>query len=132
MASKNATVTSKSTSTVGANGGRLPPQFVKYRLNDDELSQAKSACENATDIGEIVSQFVAEGYKFSAGKDNYGGGIQVFLTPSVPTSVNTGWTLTARAPDLTAAVGMLAWKHYTLFGMDWPKENADSGGPNWG
>lgn len=97
------------------------PSFVKYNLTDDERDQAKNAAETLQDVGEIVAQFVDDGYKFSASHDNYGGGTQVFITPQKPDSVNAGWTLSARGPSLVLAVGVLAWKHYTLFGREWPK-----------
>lgn len=97
------------------------PAFVKYNLSEDERDQAKFAAETLTDVGEIVDQLIGEGYKFSASHDNYGGGVQVFITPQKPDSVNAGFTLSARGPSLVLAVGVLAWKHFTLFARDWPK-----------
>lgn len=135
MASKNATVTTKSDSGSVANGGRAgnnAPSFVKYRLNDDEMAQAKEACTSMSDVGEILTQMVDEGYKISVSHDDYGGGMQAFMTPGKRESVNSGWTLTARAPTLLAAVGVLAWKHYTLFSQIWPKEAETRQGQTWG
>jgi len=120
MASKNAIETTK-TDKKTANGGDRMPSFVKYNLSDDERDQARNAAETLQDVGEIVAQLIDEGYKFSASHDNYGGGTQVFITPQKPDSVNAGWTLSARGPSLVLAIGVLAWKHFTLFSRDWPK-----------
>lgn len=127
MATKNATETTKNGKSNEKAGDRMP-SFVKYNLSDDERDQAKNAAETLADVGEIVAQLIDEGYKFSASHDNYGGGTQVFITPQKPDSVNAGWTLSARGPSLVLAVGVLAWKHFTLFSRDWPKD-ADSRAP---
>jgi len=121
MASKNAIEKTKNDNGTAKVGGSMP-SFVKYNLSDDERDQAKNAAETLQDVGEIVAQLIDEGYKFSASHDNYGGGTQVFITPQKPENVNAGWTLSARGPSLVLAVGVLAWKHFTLFGRDWPKD----------
>lgn len=109
-----------------------PPQFVKRRLSDKELEAAKAAADNYSDVGEIVSQMIDESYKFSASHDTWGGGVQVFMTPSDPDSPNMGMTLSARAPNLISAVAVLCYKHYTLFAQMWPREDDGNKGPNWG
>jgi len=131
MASKNATTTTKNVQSP-ANNGDNRPQFVQYRLNEKELEQAQNAADSYSDVGEILSQFIDEGYKFSCAHDTYGGGIQVFITPSKRDSVNGGLSLTARAPNLISAVAVLCWKHYTLFSQQWPRDNASGGGSSWG
>jgi len=131
MASKNATKTTENNVTSGASGDNRP-QFVQYRLNEGEMEQARNAAETFSDVAEILSQFVEEGYKFSCSRDTYGGGVQVFLTPVKRESVNGGLSLTARAPNLIAATAVLCWKHYTLFAQVWPRENVSSGGSTWG
>jgi len=130
---KNSTKQSNSSNRSENNGGdRQPPSFITYRLNEDELAQAKNAAETYSDLGEIIAQFIEEGYKFSASHDNYGGGSQCFITPSSKEAVNAGYTLSARAPTLIAAVAVLCWKHYTLFSQDWPKEGIQQRGGGWG
>jgi hypothetical protein len=132
-ASKNATNTTKTENVSGARGDeRRIPQFIQYRLTEDETSQAKNAAETFADIGEIFEQMINEGYKVSASHDGYGGGCQVFMTPSGKEGVNIGYTLTARAPTLLAAVAVLCWKHYTLFSQDWPKDQGEHKGAAWG
>jgi len=122
----------KSTSSVD-NGARSgPPQFIQYRLNEQEMEQAKNAAETYSELGEIVAQFIEEGYKFSASHDNYGGGTQCFITPIGKDQPNSGYTLSARAPTLIAAVAVLCWKHYTLFGQEWPREAPVNRGGGWG
>lgn len=132
LPSKNETNKTKSSNGNAARGASGMPQFVRYRLNEDELAQARSAAVDYSDVGAIIQQFCDEGYKFSCSHDSYGGGTQVFLTPSANALANQGWTLTARAPDLINAVAVLTWKHYTLFAQDWPKDEVASGGSNWG
>jgi len=132
-ATKNSTKQSNSSNNSGNNGARSgPPQFIQYRLNEEELGQAKNAAETYSDLGEIVAQFIEEGYKFSASHDNYGGGSQCFITPSTKENPNSGYTLSARAPTLIAAVAVLCWKHYTLFGQEWPYEALVQRGGGWG
>jgi len=115
------------------NGARSgPPQFIQYRLNEQEMEQAKNAAETYSDLGEIVAQFIEEGYKFSASHDNYGGGTQCFITPSEKDRPNSGFTLSARAPTLIAAVAVLCWKHYTLFSQEWPQDVQPNRGGGWG
>ena len=126
--SKKPTNTDKS----GSNGGRTAPQFVQYTLTDDQLAAARAACEDMTDFCHIVLGFIETGYKFSISTDKYGGGVQAFLTPTEPGTANWGWTLTARAPDVESAAGVLAYKHYTLFDGIWPKEGQKRRGQTWG
>lgn len=109
-----------------------PPQFIKTRLTDIQLEAAKAAADNYSDVGEIVSQMIDEGYKFSASHDGWGGGVQVFMTTGDEDNVNFRYTLSARAPTLIAAVAVLCYKHYTLFSQNWPKDDDGNKGPNWG
>lgn len=133
MASKNATRTTNTSENSSGNGVKHgAPQFIQYRLNEEELSQAKNAADTYSDLGEIVDQFISEGYKFSASHDNYGGGVQCFITPASSENPNHGYTLSARAPSLIAAVAVLCWKHYTLFSQDWPKGEGQQRGQGWG
>lgn len=128
---------SKNTRERGSNGADQkqnsgPPQFIKARLTDVQLEAAKAAADNYSDVGEIVSQMIDEGYKFSASHDGWGGGVQVFMTTGDSESVNFRYTLSARAPTLIAAVAVLCYKHYTLFSQNWPKDDDGNKGPNWG
>jgi hypothetical protein len=133
---------SKSTSDPGkmkSNGSkesdgadRKPPEFVQYRLSEDEFAQAKEACSEFSDVVAVFQQFIAEGYKVSMSHDSYGGGVQVFATPVDKGSVNGGWTLSARAPTIEQACGVLAFKHYTLFDQVWPKDVGTRRGEVWG
>jgi len=116
----------------GNNGGRPSAQFIKYRLTEKELDAARDARPQDAELVGIVQQLTAEGYKFSASYDSYGGGIQVFITPTSPDSPNAGFTLSARAPDLLSAVGVLLYKHYTLFSQEWPADIPDQKTPAWG
>jgi len=133
MPSKNETNKTKSDNQNVESGVRNgPPKFVKYRLSESEMEQAHNVANSPIDVVDIVRQFIDEGYKVSCSHDSYGGGTQVFITPSSGDNPNAGWTLSARAPTLNLAVGVLAFKHYTLFGQDWPKEAVVSGGGSWG
>ena len=131
--SKSATNKTNTSGKSSDNGDRKgPPAFIQYRLTEDELVQAKNAADNYFDVGEIIAQFIEEGYKFSASHDSYGGGTQCFVTPSSSENINFGFTLSARAPNLLSAVAVLCWKHYTLFGKDWPKGEVSQKGQGWG
>jgi len=128
---------SKNSRGLGSSGANQkqdfgPPRFIKTRLTDIQLEAAKAAADSYSDVGEIVSQMIDEGYKFSASHDNWGGGVQVFMTTSDPENLNFHYTLSARAPTLIAAVAVLCYKHYTLFAQDWPKDDDGNKGPNWG
>jgi hypothetical protein len=109
-----------------------PPQFIKRRLTDKELEAAKAAADTYSDVGEIFGQMIDEGYKVSASHDGWGGGVQVFMTTGDADSENYGYTLSARGPNLIAAVAVMCYKHYTLFLTRWPKEDDGNKGPNWG
>jgi hypothetical protein len=109
-----------------------PPQFIKRRLTDKELEAAKAAADTYNDVGEIFMQMIDEGYKVSASHDGWGGGVQVFMTTADEESPNFGYTLSARGPNLIAAVAVICYKHYSLFSQDWPKDDDGNKGPNWG
>jgi hypothetical protein len=126
------TMPSKNSKTQEEGGVRTPPQFVKYRMTDEEIKAAQDTVDNLSDVMEIIAQFCDLGYKFSASHDDYGGGTQVFLTPSKPENPNYGWTLSARGPSLVAAFAVLVYKHFTLFGQEWPKEQQAARGQSWG
>jgi len=131
--SKNATKETKTSGQNGASGvSNARPNFVRYRLTEAEIAQARNACLELGDLAAVIEQFIEEGYKFSASKDTYGGGIQTFLTPQKSDNANWGWSLTSRAPDVRLAVGMLAFKHYTLFDGVWPQEAPANKGETWG
>lgn len=115
-----------------SNGANQPPSFIKYRLNDDELKQARAAADEFSDIGSVIENWISQGYKFSASRDNYGGGYQVFITPTSTDNLNWGYTLSSRAPTLEAAIAVQAWKHEILFMENWPKEQTTGDKPSWG
>lgn len=116
----------------GASGDRPLPQFIKYRLSEEELAQAMDLKFDESDLFEFMSGCIDEKLKFSASFDGYGGGVQCFLTPGKEDDVNIGYTLSARAPDLLNAIAVLKFKHIDLFKRDWPKEQVVSTGQAWG
>jgi len=130
--SKNSTKETKSESPSAVPGVRTPPAFIHYALSDSELSEAQAFASEVRDITLTVQQFVSEGYKFSTSFDKYGGRVQFFIPPAVPENVNAGFTLSSRAPNLTAAVGVLAFKHYSLFQEVWPLIPNQPQGKSWG
>lgn len=114
------------------NGARKIPQFIKYRLTDDELDEAREIVLDTEDVFNFIVDVVTQNYKFSASYDSYGGGVQCFLTPGDPENENYGYTLSARAPDLMNAINMLRFKHNNLFSGIWPKETDKPTGNAWG
>lgn len=117
----------------GANGADRPlPQFIKYRLSDEELEQAMAMKFGEDELFEFIESCIAQRVKFSASFDGFGGGVQCFLTPSREDDPNLGYTLSARAPDLLNAISMLKFKHVDLFKGIWPKEQVISTGSAWG
>ncbi len=120
------------TEKTAENGDRKPPQFIKYRLTDEELETAKEIELDPEDLAEFMVDVILERYKFSCSFDNWGGGVQCFLTPGDSENANFGYTLSARAPNLLSAVGLLRFKHINLFSGIWPKEAAPGQGNPWG
>jgi len=116
----------------GENGVRPVPQFVKYRMTDEEMADFQS---NQVMDEDGVFQFMCEcidgRLKFSAAYDSYGGGCQAFLTAQKEDDPNMGYTLSARAPDLLNAISLLHYKHTVLFKRLWPKE-VELRGSVWG
>jgi len=114
------------------NGVRIPPQFVKYRMTDEEMADFQS---NQVMDEDGVFQFMCEcidgRLKFSVSYDGWGGGCQAFLTAQKESDPNLGFTLSARAPDLLNAISLLHYKHTVLFKRVWPKEDDRHGGA-WG
>ena len=111
---------------------RQPPQFVQYRLTDEELAEAKQHLLTPDGVITEISALCENGYKMSVSVDKYGGGLSAFLTPTSPDNENFGFTLSARAPSFIQAFSLLVWKHYELFSQDWPKEQRQSKGNSWG
>jgi hypothetical protein len=134
--SKNSMKPTSQSSEDGVNGDKSPrkgaPQFIQYRLSEDEVEQARQSADSYSDVAELLNQFIVEGFKFSTSHDSYGGGVQCFITPASPQAANAGYTLSARAPTLHAAIAVLCWKHYTLFEGAWPKEDSGTRGGGWG
>jgi hypothetical protein len=114
------------------NGAKQPPQFVKFRMSEEQIKQAQDTVDGLSDVMAIIGEFCDAGYKFSASHDDYGGGTQVFLTPSKSDNPNFGWTLSARGPSLVAAFAVLVYKHFTLFDQNWPKDQQAPRGESWG
>lgn len=114
------------------NGVRQIPQFIKYRMSEDEMaSYMSNETIDENGIFTFMCDCIDKRLKFSASYDSYGGGCQAFLTPGAEDDPNYGYTLSARAPDLTNAIGLLKYKHFTLFGGIWPKET-EAKGSAWG
>ncbi len=125
-------MTTKNEKKQEGSGVRTPPQFVKYRMSDEEIKAAQDTVDDLGDVFEVIAQLCDFGYKFSASHDDYGGGTQCFLTPTKEDNENWGWTLSARGPSLVAAFAVLIYKHFTLFNQEWPKEQAPARGQSWG
>lgn len=116
----------------GVNGARPVPQFIKYRMTDEEMGDFQSNQVMDEDgVFTFMCDCIDKRLKFSCSYDAFGGGCQAFLTPGDEKDKNYGFTLSARAPDLLNAVSLLHYKHYVLFKQDWPKE-ASSHGSAWG
>lgn len=114
-------------------GAKSPPQFIKYRLSDEELETYQtSEVMVSDDVFVFVMDCVDQRLKFSVSHDNYGGGVQAFLTPSEADDPNYGYTLSARAPNLLSAIGLLRFKHENLFKGIWPKDQQPASGSRWG
>jgi hypothetical protein len=118
--------------TSAANGAKQMPQFIKYRMTDEEMGDYMGNQTMDEDgIYNFLSDCVKMKMKFSLSYDNFGGGVQAFLTPSAEDDPNLGYTLSARAPDVFNAIGLLHYKHFVLFKRDWPKETEPRGSV-WG
>jgi len=116
----------------GAGGDRPIPQFVKYRMSDEEMADFQSNQVMDEDgVFQFMCECIDKRLKFSASFDGFGGGCQAFLTPGKDDDPNFGFTLSARAPDLLNAISLLHYKHFVLFKQVWPKETEMRGGA-WG
>lgn len=94
--------------------------FVDCNLDKAMKEAAKKwIASNAADQMVKVSELVDDGYKVSFSLDRYHDAYQASMSYQVNGGPNSGYTLSARGPDLAGAVGMLLYKHFIVLEGDW-------------
>lgn len=89
--------------------------FVDLPLTDAEKDRLASAVEeDFPDVGEFLSECLADGYKFSAVTDEKHSCVIATLTGKSEGCENAGFSLSARGPDLERAVLVLYFKHVVV------------------
>jgi hypothetical protein len=61
------------------------------------------------------------GYKFSLNWDKFHDGVSASLYANNEKLARCGWTLTAWAPSVEEAIGLLFYKHYVICEEDWER-----------
>ena len=94
--------------------------FVDCNLDKSTKEKAKAwVIEQAAEHMSKISALVDDGYKISFSLDRFHDAYQASMSYQVNGHTNSGFTLSARGPDLGSAVGMLLYKHFVVLDGDW-------------
>lgn len=99
--------------------------FVSCDLSTQRKEQFKAWSSGIETLEDYVSYLVQPGYKLSFSIDTYHDCLQVSWSCSAKGDPNEGWTLTARANELSKALAVLLFKHQVMLEGLW-----DSGLPS--
>lgn len=80
--------------------------------------------QHTDDLGGKVESLVSDGYKVSMSLDRIHDCFQASVTCTDPERDDYGFCLTARAPDVWSALGMLLYKHYIVLDGQWASREA--------
>lgn len=108
--------------------------FVSCDLDKALKEQSKVwVNENREALGEKSEALVTDGYKISLSMDRIHDCFQASATCTDSESEDYGFCLTARAPDVWSALGVLLFKHYVVLEGDWASREATATkGDKWG
>lgn len=101
----------------------VPARFVRSELTAQEKEHVKSQEYSWDDIPEHLNALVEAGYKVSISADKRSDAVAVWLSPIEESNSNYGFVLSARGPNVLAALAVAIYKHYTKFDGVWPKDD---------
>jgi len=111
----------------GNNGANFSSTFVRCELSDADRVICQDATLSETAAIEFIEAFIIAGIKLSFGYERQNDCMAVYAsgTPnSNPTFQNK--TLSARGPDVLAALTVLHHKHFVLLAEDWEQNGLAS------
>lgn len=108
--------------------------FVACDLAKDVREQAKAwVAEHSQDLGPKTEALISDGYKVSLSCDRVHDCFQASATCTDVDKDDYGFCLTARAPDVWSALGILLYKHYIVLDGEWAsRASTASTSDKWG
>jgi len=94
-------------------------QFVKCDLDDKMRSDVKERIVPPDVLLTQLTELVDSGYKVSFGYEKRNDCVGVYATMPDETHHHHGMCLSARGPDVPAALKVLLYKHYVLLDAHW-------------
>lgn len=89
--------------------------FADIPLSDEDAAEIALFVENPDDDpAEFLADVLQDGYKVTFASMNEGSTVVATLTGKAQANVNCGYSLSAFAPDLRAAIVVLWYKHVKL------------------
>jgi hypothetical protein len=99
--------------------------FISCDLSKDLKEQGKVwVAQHTDDLGAKVEALATDGYKISMSADRIHDCFQASATCTDAENADYGFCLTARAPDIWSALGMLLYKHYVVLEGEWASREA--------
>lgn len=90
--------------------------FVDIPLSKDDKERLADSVFDASELLEVVEDWLSEGYKVSLSPDVEHGSTIATLTGVGAHCTNSGYSLSARGPHAPGALGALAYKHNAIAG----------------
>lgn len=108
--------------------------FVPCDLTKDLKEAGKVwVAQHADDLSSNTEKLVDNGYKVSFSFDRVHDCFQASATCTDAENADYGFCLTARAPELWSALGLLMYKHYVVLDCDWnSREATPTTSDKWG
>jgi len=93
--------------------------FKDFKLTSEQLEAFAVDGVHDDDLMDLVQSTLADGYKISLTYNGQADTYNASMTCNNEKLANMGYTLSAFAPTLYTALGLLMYKHHVLLDGDW-------------
>ena len=93
--------------------------FVECNLDKAAKEATKTYIADTDRLWGVFEQFLLDGYAVKLSYDARSDAIGAYSTHSDPKHPSYPYCLTARAPDVMSAIGVLLYKHYVMLDASW-------------
>jgi hypothetical protein len=119
MAGKSGTKSQARSSTDGSWKG-----FVNVNLTEADKKQIKQASPDLSELAEDITAVIVSGHRVQLSKHPDKNNVVCTFTGAYPNCRNLGYSLSSFAPDVTTAISVNLYKHFTLMAGVWSDSDA--------
>lgn len=98
--------------------------FVNVNLTEADKKQIKQASPDLSELAEDITAVIVSGHRVQLSKHPDKNNVVCTFTGAYAHCVNLGFSLSSFAPDVTTAISVNLYKHFTLLGGKWSESDA--------